>query len=350
MAHERSLIIAWIIVATPACGGDVSGDNDSSGAGYPSGATNSGGNSAAGGSGAASGSGGASGTPGGFSGNDATGGAAAASSGGTSAQGGTGGDAGTGGYYPPVRCPENLKGPPLVGTRASNGRAFCIDRTEVQEDEYALFLYSNPSESPELVPSECSFKIGTSFEPRRDFEAWRGLPVRQVDWCDAWAYCAWAGKRLCGAADDSDNVWRDDAIREPTALNSEWFHACSNGGHWTYPWGNYSDPFLCHQECESYEPGGCQSLGPYVPGQLESCEGGIVGVYDLGGNVAEWTNYCEHSAATNPNQLCTVRGSNWDLPEQVTFDKLGRCDLEGWVARGSAFADVGIRCCADALN
>jgi len=45
-----------------------------------------------------------------------------------------------------------------------------------------------------------------------------GKPVVCVDWCDAFSYCAWVGKRLCrdGSADELPEV-------------SEWRLACGSG-------------------------------------------------------------------------------------------------------------------------
>src|SRR5262249_26958906 len=88
---------------------------------------------------------------------------------------------------------SSLHGPAMVRT-ASLG----IDRTEVTNEEYGAFLASgfhlgasaagcDPTES--YVPA-----AGWPAPPERS-----GRPVTRVTWCAARAFCAWAGKRLCGA-------------------------------------------------------------------------------------------------------------------------------------------------------
>ena len=81
------------------------------------------------------------------------------------------------------------------GTRQSDRRTYCIDATEVTVAAYGAFLATNPSTM--TLPASCSMK--TSFVPGAPLDLNRGnYPVSQVDWCDAWGYCAAVGKHLCG--------------------------------------------------------------------------------------------------------------------------------------------------------
>jgi hypothetical protein len=71
-----------------------------------------------------------------------------------------------------------------------DGDTFCIDTTEVTADEYAAFVATKPDVS--LFPDACAQR-----GPVGPTSASGASPV-QVDWCVAAAYCAWAGKTLCG--------------------------------------------------------------------------------------------------------------------------------------------------------
>src|SRR5262249_40663852 len=105
-------------------------------------------------------------------------------------------------------------------------------------------------------------------------------PVHAVDWCDAFAYCAWAGKRLCGriAGGSVDPTFGTDLASE-----SEWYNACSRGGQHAYPYGDTYDP----RACNGLEYGA--GTGPQLPvGSLSSCTGGFAGLFDMSGNVSEW--------------------------------------------------------------
>jgi hypothetical protein len=81
--------------------------------------------------------------------------------------------------------------------------AFCIDSTEVTNAQYKPFV-DDPSVNLLQQPDECkgvndSFIPSTSDGGGLNVTTRADHPVVNVDWCDASAYCRWAGKRLCGA-------------------------------------------------------------------------------------------------------------------------------------------------------
>src|SRR5262249_6416251 len=71
---------------------------------------------------------------------------------------------------------------------------FCIDATEVTNGAYKAFLAASPD--PSAQPAFCGWN--TDYSPS-SFYGPDDHPVVYVDWCDAYAYCEAAGKRLCGA-------------------------------------------------------------------------------------------------------------------------------------------------------
>jgi len=89
----------------------------------------------------------------------------------------------------------------LVQVPSPLGGTYGIDRTEVSRAQYAKFLVSKGSDTSGQPPY-CEWN--KSYDPASSVRAaWPPLdtgdhPVSQVDWCDAYAYCKWAQKRLCG--------------------------------------------------------------------------------------------------------------------------------------------------------
>ncbi len=310
------LLSAMALAAVVGCGGD---DSSSSGGG---GATSDGG-------GATGGSGGANLDGGGSGGLGAAAGDASAGSGGASGSGGANADAQTG------TCPTGLPGPTLVRVPTLSGGAYCMDATEVTMAQYEEFLQTAPATTGQ--PSYCawnsSFKSetlnqGYCYTPGKKFDptGTPDHPVQCVDWCDARAYCEWAGKRLCGRIGGGGV----ETTKSADATESEWYNACSQGGKLAYPYGG------------TYEPQTCVTTwsAPKATSEPPKCEGGFPGLRHLSGNVGEWEDGC--SGATGPDDICLHRSGGYNAAE------FGGCDTVVTLKR-SFFGDgLGIRCCTDA--
>src|SRR5262249_41310403 len=120
-------------------------------------------------------------------------------------------------------------------------------------------------------------------------------PVANVDYCDAVAYCAWAGRRLCGKI-GGGHVAQGD-LSDPT--QDEWYNACSAGGVKGFPYGIVTEPTACN----TIEYGAGDAL-PVA--SLSTCEGGWPGIYDMVGNVAEWED-CDGGGTG----WCRLRGGGF---------------------------------------
>lgn len=208
---------------------------------------------------------------------------------------------------------------------------FCIDATEVTRSQYASWLSTSPSTNGQS--SNCSWN--SSYLPSCEWPAGNkgDYPVVCVDWCDAYAYCAAVGKRLCGKIGGGANSYEERA----NASSSQWFNVCSSNGQRLYPYG---DTFL-GTACNGHDAGN----GTAVPvGSMSGCQSGVngyEGVFDLSGNVQEWEDSC--SADSGQYSVCLVRGGWFD-----GFDLLLRCDYDGYTfSRNDDSLDyVGFRCCS----
>jgi formylglycine-generating enzyme required for sulfatase activity len=204
---------------------------------------------------------------------------------------------------------------------------FAIESREVSKRDYEAFLDANPD--PALQPSACAWN--SSFVPTDEWPpaADTDHPVVFVDWCDARAYCDWAGRRLCGRIGGGSNDFADYA----NPYQSEWMWSCSEEGTRTFAWGS------------TYNGSACNGLdygaGSTLPvGSLSTCEGGLPGLFDMGGNVWEWEDSCQ--ADSGAGDLCRRRGgSAW------SDESLISCNIGGYDTRDTVFKYVGIRCCDD---
>jgi formylglycine-generating enzyme len=235
----------------------------------------------------------------------------------------TGGGASRGGASP---CPDDM-------VHASDGAnvSFCIDRTEVTRTAYVQFLAAVGGTVPVAdQPSQCSGNTELTHKPDGscpNFSSASELPVNCVDWCDAHAFCQWAGKRLCRKLSGSSMTFADEPIV------GEWHFACTGGLKTTYPYGDEPDDTACNIP-------GTSDRAPV--GSFEACEGGFPGIFDMQGNVAEWIDACESDA---PDALCKTRGGH-------TFGTAAywKCNNNvGAEARNDPNPrEVGFRCCRDA--
>lgn len=223
-------------------------------------------------------------------------------------------------------CPEGM----VLGATPE----YCIDVTEVTVAAYDAFLASSPSTSEQ--PSVCAWN--TSFAPTTSGTA--QMPVRGVDWCDARAYCAFVGKRLCGRLGGGSL----DTAGAISAAASEWFAACTAGGTRVYPYGDTYDPQACVGADK--EVGGVPPSQPAPVGTNPLCEGGVPGLFDMSGNVFEWQDACEDGSGANPaKDYCASTGGDYG---EDAVDMACRADEVH--ERSESFDWIGFRCCKDAAR
>lgn len=167
--------------------------------------------------------------------------------------------------------------------------AFYIDKYEVSNREYKIFIEKAKHSPPENTPDKeyYSWKGDTIPEGQED------LPVTNVNWYDADAYCRWAGKRL-----PSEAEWEKAARGE-------------DGRQW--PWGNDLKVDSCNTKYSS--------AGMLLPVGSLSGDLSPYSVYDMCGNVAEWTAsfYLPYPGSTLKrdsfgDKFKVARGGSWVMP------------------------------------
>jgi sulfatase modifying factor 1 len=224
-----------------------------------------------------------------------------------------------GGRDAAMACPDAAGG---AMARVSLGDAsVCVDRVEVTNRAYAAFL---DAAAPGAAPAGCdpgASHAPASWPPPAGRDA---LPVASVTWCDAHAFCAWAGKRLCGAIGGGP---LDPSLLGRASFD-EWFAVCSNDGKATYPYGDAYAPVACNGN--DYGTG-----GPVPVGSLGTCASRAGGPLDLSGNVWEWIDACD------PQGRCYARGGAYNSPpsELACAGSIASLRTVGAVT-------IGFRCCS----
>lgn len=242
---------------------------------------------------------------------------------------GEAGKSGAAGKEPLVACPAGAPGPAMVLIKTEEGN-YCIDTTEVTQSQYAAFLASKPLQSAQSE-AWCQ-KNNPSYEPKYQDDTGQGncqpgavdpeskgdWPMVCVDWCDAKAYCAWAGKRLCGSRQGGALKSTEDA----SSLESQWNYACTNGGTTKLAYGDQPDA----SKCPPLKIGSVK--------ELSGCRG-VIAPFDeivgLAGNVDEWEDACDDVIH------CAVRTNTGDKP----------CSQLNTASINDGSPGTGFRCCAD---
>jgi sulfatase modifying factor 1 len=232
-------------------------------------------------------------------------------------------------------CPGEA-GPSMVRVGA-----YCIDRTEVTNRDYQMFLGSDAGPSPPQCAWKQNYDHDGGWAPPNLGPT---APAGNVDWCDAYVYCRWAGKRLCGNPSGGSvpyNSYSDPA-------SDEWYAACAGPDASTYPYGNTFNETTCNGLlADGGYPDGAGSYTVEPVANRASCQGAYPGIFDLSGNVSEWEDCCDDQVtdAAVADQLCRNRGGSAHSDVQHL-----RCDapegLGNAYARQSYTDDLGFRCCS----
>lgn len=178
---------------------------------------------------------------------------------------------------------------------------FYMDKYEVTTAQYAKFMAATGTTAPQSWQTS----VPVSDEQK---------PVVGVDWDEADAYCRYYGQRL------------------PT--EQEWEKAARGTDGRKYPWGN-DEPTSRHANfnkcCDFRNYGVLLSVGSLEDGKSP------YGIYDLAGNVYEWTSSDHHDRAK------VIRGGAW-----MNLASSLESSLRGWHSPRDLSDHDGFRCVQDA--
>jgi formylglycine-generating enzyme required for sulfatase activity len=160
------------------------------------------------------------------------------------------------------------------------------------------------------------------------------LPWSSVSWTTADAACRAAGMRLCKVTRNNDAI-----------VSDEWGFACSLGkscGDACFPYGDSYNSALCNGA--DISQGAARPVGASntcaTSGDLDPVSTGEA-VFDLSGNLAEWTNDLRGTLADG-RKVHTCRGGSYDT---YSFG-LGCNFTSTMLAEDFLFPDTGFRCCS----
>ena len=140
------------------------------------------------------------------------------------------------------------------------GQPFSISATEITVAQFRLCLEEEQCDVGS-VNASCNFG-----DVERDEH-----PINCVSHTGAEQYCDYAGGRLC--------------------TNEEWLAACKGTAARPFPYGHSFDLAACNSASATVQLPG-RERGTLPVATLAQCEGGLTGLYDMAGNVAEWLSDC----------------------------------------------------------
>lgn len=251
-------------------------------------------------------------------------------------------DSGPGSAKPGGDCP-GARGSAMTRISLPEGRTFCIDNRETTQSEYAAFLADAFSWHPageaaycqtlgraprmqvmDDVPANCHAGV---YDPVKK----GNLPMVCASWCDAYAYCAWAGKRLCQRTDGTPlqpTPWEDDKVFAARAWqNNEWAFACTSGGNYAASTGQAGEQAL--KACGGVD----------LPADATTCHSpdpAFANISRMVGGAAEWVGAIE---------MDVHNGAEIWRAYQVPGD-WGMCELLAMTGPDGS-DNSGIRCCGD---
>ena len=204
-------------------------------------------------------------------------------------------------------------------------KSFYIDRYETTNAEYKKFMKKTGARIPPLWGPW----YAPDYPPIGDKE-----PVSDITWFEADAYCKWAGKRL------------------PT--EEEWEKAARGTDGRRFPWGDDWKEDIANTEVYSFKKQKPDDKRfTHTVAEVGAFKGDVspYGVYDMGGNVMEWTSswYNPYPGSvlkreTFGEKARIMRGGSWmsgPIPFSFTFNRHYGMPIED-------HPYFGIRCAKDA--
>ena len=210
----------------------------------------------------------------------------------------------------PVPTPEPSPSPtPAVAKRCPDGMRF-VSGGSVRLGSAPSDPMRKPGEKPNTPVYVSGFCIDLYEYPNQPGT----VPRVNVSWYTARKLCTQNGKRLCS--------------------EREWERTCKGPANRRFPYGNDFNPNRCATQDADGQDRGVASSGGWA-----GCRSSF-GVYDLSGNVREWT-----SSPVAPGQSAyVVRGGSANQPDWAV-----RCAVREASIPSTRSHTLGFRCCRDPI-
>ena len=204
---------------------------------------------------------------------------------------------------------------------AVNVASFLMSRSPITNAQYRCFIEAGLYEDKAFWRE----KLPPRFWQDKSWNL-DNHPVIGVSWFEALAYSVWLNELLADIQPEGKTS--EGRIRLPT--EAEWEYAARGTDGWRYAWGHEADANLGNYA--DTQLGQTSAVGLFPAGQA-------FGLYDMSGNVCEWTSSRWGKNATTPD-------FNYDLWQQQTPER----DLlelsEFRVVRGGSWVNsaANVRC------
>jgi sulfatase modifying factor 1 len=186
-------------------------------------------------------------------------------------------------------------------------KPFAIFATEVTVAQYHACVAAGACEESTVDPA-CNY--GRSGADKQ--------PVNCVNYHGAEQFCAWAGGHVC--------------------IEEQWLDACKGTELRSFPYGTTFDLEACNSQSQTTTVAG-RERATWQVASHPSCEGGLPGLFDMAGNVAEWVDACK-------GDYCKFRGAGYYSNDPVERFAACRGVCSG-NDKSLQSGVVGIRCCRD---
>lgn len=230
---------------------------------------------------------------------------------------------------------------------AQLGQCFslAIDKREVSRGDYHAFLQTPGKPTPPQGCKDNKTLVPGSDDPAATWPepsaADKDLPVTDVDWCDAFAYCQSRGQYLCGKIGMPGATVPLAEATNPSV--NEWLNACASGGEFEFVHGPKYD--MTRGCWDSAKSGGTGPLPATQDVDCNSPRQAYKAFEHMMGNVAEWIDACEASAdgpQASFGDKCAALGGDFS----TQFDKTGcSTGAASPLPRSTRSSKTGFRCC-----
>ncbi len=225
-------------------------------------------------------------------------------------------------WVPSVPAFELFSVSPAAKVTGCLAQGFYVDRTETTYTLYQAFIKAGGYDDKSLwttngwawLSKNPAVKTGLTNFPTQSTQ-----PVAKISWYEADAFARWRGGRL------------------PTAVEWQYVAGGKDNGAWIaqrYPWGAAFDRLRANLDNQRNQVVSVASF---------SSQKGFFDLFDLIGNVAEWTtDPVDLTASTGPvvTESRQVMGGNWkDAAAQISVAP----PTNGKIAVNSALDSIGVR-------